>query len=97
RTSNGTACSTGASSSLSGHRLLQAVPRQSQPILQRLLGAPAELTRRERGVDARNAPAGRVQLVNRRLDPRADVVDAASVLGRSQHAAYHVADIDEVA
>src|SRR5207253_913110 len=114
--SNGTVCSTGASSSLPGYGLLQAFPGQTQPVLERLLGPPAELARRQRrvgdaapdvarprlrvlrlAVDADHAPAGRKQFVDRRLDPGADVVDAAGVLGRSQHSANHVADVDEVA
>ena len=38
-----------------------------------------------------------MQLVDRRLDPGADVVDTACVAGRGQHAANDVADVDEVA
>src|SRR5206468_399207 len=45
--SNGTACSTGASSSLAGAGFLQALPRQSQAVRERLLGAPAQLTFRQ--------------------------------------------------
>src|SRR5438874_722604 len=48
--SNGTACSTGASSSLPGYGLLQAFPGQTQPVLERPLGPPAELARRQRRI-----------------------------------------------
>src|SRR5947207_1746637 len=116
KSGNGTACSTGASDSLRGGGLLQALPRQFQPLLEGRLRAPAELARREAwirdaaldlarplvavvrlAVDAGHAPAGNVQLVDRRLDARADVVDAAGVLDRRQHAADDVADVDEIA
>src|SRR5438874_11358082 len=114
--SNGTACSTGASSSLPGRGLLQGFPGQPEAVLERLLGSPVELAlgqRRvghatadvtrprlcvcRRAVDAGHSAANGVQLVDRRLDPGADVVDAAGVADRGQHAANHVADVDEVA
>src|SRR5437763_8530726 len=116
KSGNGTACSTGASDSLRGGGLLQALPRQFQPLLEGRLRAPAELARREAwirdappdvarplvgvfrlAVGTGHAPARGVPLVHRRLDARADVVDAAGVLDRRQHAADDVADVDEIA
>src|SRR5262249_11244459 len=51
KSANGTACSTGASDSLRGRRLLQALPSQPQAFLERNVGPPAELARRKARVD----------------------------------------------